>query len=394
MSADQDAIWYYSIDEVSYGPVSRKELLAMIASGKLKPHSYVWRSGFGSKWHQLYEVEELDVHVNLEGTYGDNTRKSGDPVFSVPVTPGILSVAGDAYRWMTKALFRKFNLLTWIIIAFTFWLGATGSSVISLDTRYIKDCSDIADSHFGTILLCLRETQNYIFDKVGIVTWGITMLLFTLFTSFFKVRGRLMSLHLLHFPHDPLRSAWKRTKGITRSLVYFYAVIDVLEAFFVSVSLWKLLNLLGTETLARGLLTSLWLGISSTTGAMRLFIGGLSLFLVLELTKSLAYHFAEPIVYGRGVSILVALRAAFRFCGYNFLTTVKFYLFLLFFNLLFVSVLITIVMLLCYALVLCGINNVQTVASVLTFIVLPGKLLLLPVYYFIRGLGPKILGVL
>lgn len=393
MSDDQGA-WYYSLDEVSYGPVSRKELLALISSGKLKPQSYVWRAGFGSKWRQIYDVDELDVRVNLEGTYGEAARKPGDPVYSVPVTPGIMAVVSDAYRWTVKALFKNFSFIVWICIAFAFWLGATGSSVLSIDTRYIGDCAGISDSHFGTLLLCLRETQNYIFEKVGVVTWSITMLLFTLFITFFKVRGRLMSLHLLHFPKDPLRSAWKRCKGITRSLVYFYAVLDVAEAFIVSASLWKLLNLLGTETLAKGSISALWTSICTTPGAQRLFLAGLIIFIVVELIKSLAYHFAEPIVYGRGVSVSAAMRAMFRFCRYNLRITAKFFFFIFAFNLLLVSVLITIVLLLCFVLVLCGIGNVHTIASLLTFIVLPGKLLLLPVYYFIRALGPKMLGVL
>lgn len=394
MASDQDTVWYYSIDEVSYGPVSRKELLGLIATGKLKQQSYVWRSGFGSNWRQIFEVPELDARVNLEGTYGTESRKTGDPVYSIPVTPDVLTVAPAAYRWTVKSLFRNFNILTWLAFGLAFWLANVGPSVLSIDARVIGESTKLSDSALGIVLICLKNTQNSFFNDTGIVTWVLSMLLFTLCQSFFMVRGRLMSLHFVHFPKDPLKSAWKRCKGITRSLVYFYTVLEVLEAGVVSISVWKLLNIIGTETLAKGSVSALWDGICSSSVSLTLFFVALFAFLVFELVKSLSYHFAEPIVYGRGVSILAAMRAVYRFCRFNLLSIIKFYLYLIAFNIVFMSVVVIFVLLLSYIMLLCGVNTPQLLASTFFSFMLTKEFVLLPVYYFVRTAGPKMLGVL
>lgn len=395
MYSEQSPSWYYSIDEVSYGPVSRKELLSLISCGKLGPQSFVWRSEFGNKWRRICDLDELDVRVNLEGTYSTNQRTCAENERPQrPDTPGVLAAAKGAFRWTVQSLFRKSSFLEWILLAFTFWLGATGTAVLSIDTRTFEQNKDFADSTFGALLLCARDTQNFIFEKTGIVPWAIILFLITLFLSYFKVRGRLMTLHLLHFPKDHIRSAWKRCKGITRPMVYFYTIVDFIETASFSFLAYNLFQVLGTEILAKGSPLLLWEKVTSSPDAGRLFFAGASVFLVFEFVKLFAYHFAEPFVYGRGVTMLSAMRAAMRFSGCNFLKTVRFFLFLLLFHISVLLLMGLLLVLLSFLLSLFGLDYENLIVSLFTFALLPAKVLLLPVYYFIRALGPKMLGVL
>ena len=49
-------VWYVYLDEASYGPVSEREVTALIEAGRINGSTYMWTKGFGD-WQQGKEIE-------------------------------------------------------------------------------------------------------------------------------------------------------------------------------------------------------------------------------------------------------------------------------------------------------------------------------------------------
>ncbi|PNB40243.1 hypothetical protein C1X75_25795, partial [Pseudomonas sp. FW305-17] len=45
--------WYVHLDETNYGPISDREVLSLIESGRIVPSTYMWQKGFSDWQHAV-----------------------------------------------------------------------------------------------------------------------------------------------------------------------------------------------------------------------------------------------------------------------------------------------------------------------------------------------------
>ncbi|MBR0056881.1 MAG: DUF4339 domain-containing protein [Kiritimatiellae bacterium] len=317
------AIWYYATaDSGTVGPLTPEALSAAVASGAVAPDTAVWRAEFGNRWRAAATVPELlPAWRAAEAARVENAERSVSPSLA---SPG--AALAEAFAGVRSLLFRPFRILAWVSLAFCNMMAssrmlAMPGGVATPPARIPADAT--AADQLAALLAYVRDSAASVFSPRLSVIWLATAAIYGLFTAYIAAKGRLLFVGRTYFPEEPLPALWRRTIGRTASLWRLCFLLDAavnlalflgLRRFFLASGLADPATTIDAEAAVAAL----------SSGAARWLAASLGGIALLEIVRSLAFHFAEPAIFLLGIPVVSAARifwravsaAPSRFCGF------------------------------------------------------------------------------
>ncbi|MDD5704558.1 MAG: DUF4339 domain-containing protein [Kiritimatiellae bacterium] len=402
--------WYCVQRGRQIGPLTWEALRAMAADGRLASDDLVWAEPFGEQWHRMSDVPELLTRSDTIGEVPpplDALPAAADagsrpdaasvtpgtkPAVTTPLTgvqgqrPGARAAAADSWHRMRSILFKPFDLARWFSIGFCGWLsfiggngchsnfdpdllrkGSGGSNEVQLDALF-QQVRDWLASH-------PMASAGMI---TGIIVGVIIGVLFAVFFLWLRAHGSLMLLHRLSHPRATIRESWHVADRVAPSLFRWRLGLGVCGFLLFAAIVVGAVVSLGVNVLRAGswqalvgAVTPLWLA-----G----WTGGLVTLLCVWLTlASLSYHFVEPVMYGRQVSVWKAWQTVADLCRQEPGAVLRYYLCQMAWTFLAGTAIVVFILCTCC---------LGLILLVVPFI---NATTLLPYLLFNRGLGPSFL---
>jgi hypothetical protein len=396
-ATDRDREWYCVCRGQRIGPLSWERLRDLVAGGLLARDDLVWEESFGDRWRQAAEVAGLWTPAETEAPRppaetpppGPAEKTAGDeprPVMQFAIAmgggrPRALAAARDAWRRMSRILFRPLNLARWFSIGFCAWLMTinAGGCHAGIDQEVLKLKASLDAGENLAAAMAGRAERMLPMLLAGTMT-GIVM---AVCCCWLRARGTFMVLHRLHRPAATIRESW-RVAGRTAMPLFWWrlglgltaaaaalatvtgAAVTLMAKLLQHSFSWRLAAAAGD-----GIITPLWLAV--WTGLLATVAAG---WLALHL---LTMNFVEPVMYWRDIGVKEAWQVVGSLCRQHPLAVLRFYLALLVWNLAGGVAIVLFILLSCgLGLLLLLIPFIQAVT-------------LLPLTLFFRGLGPEFL---
>ena len=379
--------WYYTLSgSETTGPVDLGELARLVSEGKITGATAVWHASFGQQWRRADSVPEL--RRAFAGAESARCKVvSRTPFETVPV----LGAVREAFRQTVAVLLRRPSFLLWIGLAFCTWMASANALVNVADTKTLFDMMGKG----ANLAVSLAESTRIGLEKVFLPkvsgAWIALVLMYSMITAYVCVKGRLMLLHKVYSPGDPIGHSWRHTVGKTRSLSLFYMLVESAVNFDLATCLYHFFVSAGFGKDGVGTAQALLDALRRPESAKWLVLG-LALFLVLKFVRSFAFHFVEPLVYRFSLPVFSAFAMALRNAGANPGAFLRYYLFVFAFRAAYYVVAASL-------LALCGLllggASVSPAAMTggfpLLLVIVLGRLVFLPPDYFIRVLATRFL---
>ncbi len=391
--------WFYSpTGNETVGPLSYDEVKRLMRDGKILGSTAVWTEGFGSEWKKAGNVPEL-LSIWKELEKNRLNVLSRYPLSFASVNEAVrISIAH-----VKSVLFKRFVFSIWIGILFTLWLSSKNASILPIDSQALTEnltniantspTSSVASILGDTFVVFVNASLALIFNVFASLTntaaYAVSLLFGILLSSYISVKGKLLLLSKTYTPSDPFSLAWKRTIGKTSSLVFFYTFINFVSALLIMSLLYRFCAASG---FAEGIKAPSDVIPALTSLNTMMYMGLVILVLMLNaFIKSFTFHFIEPTIYRFSVPALTAGYMTARLAFKNPLRIISYYLVVLAFRVIYACAsmaLFIVTLFITEAFLRMGGSGFVMLLAITLYAV--SKLILLPLDYFFRILGTRI----
>ena len=360
--------WYYAVDGVRHGPVTKEELRVLVESGSVRPSDLVWQPGFGAEWRTVEQARAFFERPD-QPVFAPAPRRPKVPLFGVSGScPSGFAAAAQACSRVSAVLFKPFDIRRWFSIGFCAWLayiGTQSGNFTGVDEASRATMKQQVDGFLGKL--------SSFPSHPGLAAFGAAIvalsLLLALWMCSLRSRGDFMFLHRWYHPDAPILQCWNISRPAGQALFIWR-----IQVFFVSVLLFAADGAYAYSQIVRPYMDAgnAW-SAALVRPAVVFSTAAVLLALAIQVVVHLAKAFVVPVMYWHDVTVSQAWRTVLELCNRHPLAVLGYL------SLVILFWLAAAVAILLFVLCTCCVGAIP--------LLLPyfGAVTLLPVYLFFRG---------